>query len=101
MIKHIVLWKLDDSYSKTEKEMHIHNMQKELLGLKGKITALKAISVYTNDKRAAENNYDLILDTEFDSLDDLNTYQVHPDHQAVVESIGPIKKNRAAIDFEI
>lgn len=100
MIKHIVLWRLDKAYTEKEKAEHIKTMQQELLSLKGKINELRSIAVYTNHDKAADSNHDLILDTEFNSLDDLNNYLVHPEHQAVVNTLGAIKKERAAIDYE-
>lgn len=100
MIKHIVLWRLNEAYSEKEKAAHIQTMQQELLSLKGKINELRSIAVYSNHDKAADSNHDLILDTEFNTLNDLSSYQVHPEHQAVVKSLGAIKKERAAIDYE-
>lgn len=101
MIKHIVLWKLDESYTESEKEAIITEMKKQLTGLKGKIDTLKYIRVYTNQPGTPISNYDISLDTEFSSVEDLNTYQEHPEHKKVVAAIGPYKKQRAAIDYPI
>ena len=37
---------------------------------------------------------------ELDSMADLDTYQNHPDHQAVAAYIGKVKKARVAVDYE-
>lgn len=44
---------------------------------------------------------DLILTTELDSLEDVNTYANHPEHVAVAKNIiGPVKADRACVDYE-
>ncbi len=100
MIRHIVMWKLDNSYSTTEKQSYIDSFAEKLLNLEGKIPELKGISVHLNSKEAAAANYDLMLDTSFESIEGLNAYQVHPDHVEVVEYSKTFKKERACVDFE-
>jgi len=34
-------------------------------------------------------------------LDDLNSYQVHPEHKKVAAYIGKVKTSRAAVDYEV
>lgn len=87
MIKHIVLWKLDDSYSDAEKEAVKNALRKKLLDLKDEIEVLIHIEVYLNSPEASPNNYDILLDTIFNSLEDLATYQAHPSHQKVGKNI--------------
>jgi hypothetical protein len=99
MIKHIVLWKLDNSYLPAEKEKIRHLMRKKLLKLEQTITLLLHIEVYFNNDEASGNNYDIVLDTVFNSMDDLAIYQAHPDHLKVAEYIKTLKLQRAAIDF--
>ena len=49
----------------------------------------------------SERSYDLALLTKFDSLDDLQAYQVHPYH---ADDVGPYVKaaseSIAAVDYE-
>lgn len=100
-IRHLVLWKLDDSYSPDEKAEILKKMKDLLMGLEGKIDELKEISVQFNHSDATEANYDIILGTLFESLDALNAYQVHPLHQEVVQYFKTLKLQRSAIDYEI
>ena len=40
------------------------------------------------------------LVVDFDSLEDMKLYQVHPDHVAVAGFIGKITNDRASLDME-
>jgi hypothetical protein len=99
MIRHIVLWKLDDSYSEKEKKKILDDFRSRLLALDQKITVLLHIEVYLKDKSAQATNYDIMLDTVLNSMADLETYQAHPDHQKVGAYVRTLKAQRAAIDF--
>ena len=54
---------------------------------------------YVNDSEAPSVNYDIMLDTIFNSMNDLEEYQRHPAHMRVVEYIKSLKLQRAAIDY--
>ena len=101
MIRHIVMWKLDTSYEEDEKLKLLKEIQVQLMALKSKIEELKSINVYANSKKAPQANYDVMLDTTFDSFKDLDKYQKHPDHVEVGKFLKTLKINRSAIDFEI
>jgi len=38
---------------------------------------------------------------DFENMDDLNTYQVHPAHVAFGQFIKPLREARACIDYEV
>lgn len=100
MIRHIVLWKLDESYSKAEKQKKAEAFGKKLINLTGIIPEIKDFSVSYNSLAAPDTNHDLVLDSTFSSWEELRNYQNHPEHVAVVEFGKSIKKQRACIDFE-
>ena len=100
MVKHIVIWKLDESYMQEEKENIKNTIREKLLALSGKIDVIKSLSVQFNSKEASTGNFDIMLDTTFSSFADLNTYQVHPEHLKVGEYVKSVKPQRACIDFE-
>jgi hypothetical protein len=99
MIKHIVLWKLDESYAPAEKDAIRIAIRKKLLDLENEIGELMHIEVYLNDQESSQENYDILLDAIFNSMDDLAKYQEHPSHQKVVNYIRTLKLQRAAIDY--
>ena len=94
MLTHIVLIRLKD---KSEESMQ--KMKEVLLGLKGKIPYLRFIEVGT-DILHSERSYDVALYTKFDTLKDMEAYQVHPEHLKVVEYIKVAKESSVAIDYE-
>lgn len=99
MIRHIVLWKLDESYSDRDKQKILDDFRSRLLDLGQKIAVLVHIEVYLRDKSTLSTDYDIMLDTVLKSQADLETYKYHPDHQKVVAYVRTLKAQRAAIDF--
>jgi uncharacterized protein related to proFAR isomerase len=100
MICHIVLWKLDDSYTPDEKLEIKKHLNSKLLNLLDNIDELCGLEVNFNSVNAVETNFDIILDTKFETLEDLKTYQEHPEHIKVVEYVKTLNLKRAAIDYE-
>jgi hypothetical protein len=100
MIRHIVLWKLDQTYSFEEKEAIKENLKEKLLNLKKEIKVLRSIDVHFNSAEAPDDNYDIMLDSLFGSINDLNAYQGHPAHIRVAEYVKTLRKQRTAIDYE-
>lgn len=99
MIRHIVLFKLKEFETEAAKQESMQGIKAGLEGLLGKISVLKSIRVDFNCN--PEETWDVILTTEFDSLQDLNTYATHPEHVAVSKQlIGPVKADRACVDYE-
>ena len=99
MIRHIVMFKLKEFESAAEKQASMQAIKAGLEGLSSKISVLKSIRVDFNCN--PEESWDVILTTEFESLQDLNAYATHPEHVAVGKQfIGPVKADRACVDYE-
>jgi len=99
MINHVVLFKLKNYNSESEKQTEISKIEEALLSLSGKINELKYIEVGVNYELAAKS-HDICLITHFESVDHLDAYRVHPQHMKVAELIGQHAVERAAVDFE-
>ena len=97
MINHIVLFKLKD-FQKEEKAKVVKELKTLLEGLKEKIDEVKYLEVGTNYELDAKS-YDIALISHFSSLEDLDTYRVHPEHLKVVERIKETTSERAAVDY--
>lgn len=52
-------------------------------------------------KSRRKNEYDAILISEFESMEDLETYKNHPEHIKVSNLCKSIRIDRQAIDYEI
>lgn len=83
MYTHIVLFKLKEA-----KDENINFVAERLKSMEGKIKELKAIEVGI-DELHTDRSFDIALITRFDSLDNMNSYQIHEYH--VNEVLGRIK----------
>ncbi|MFD2613328.1 Dabb family protein [Paenibacillus gansuensis] len=94
MITHIVCFKLKDRSPEA-----VEVTRQVLLNMEGKIPQLKSIEVGA-DVLHTERSYDLALVTKFDSLEDLNAYQVHPVHQEVIKHMTEVREASVSVDYE-
>lgn len=95
MITHIVLFKLADPTA--ENLMATRN---KLLSMDGKIDLLRHLEVGIDVIRS-ERSYNIALTTRFDSLEDLQAYQIHPYHAGeVVPHMKGVCSSIAAVDYE-
>lgn len=101
MIKHIVFFGLVDTAEGKSKAEHAQIIKEELENLKNLIPEIINIEVGINHPDAPQSNYDIALYSEFESLDALNVYVSHPEHQRVAAYIGKVKTTRAAVDYEV
>ncbi|MDR2515570.1 MAG: Dabb family protein [Christensenellaceae bacterium] len=100
MVKHIVCFQfLEEGDGRTK----VENLQiaKEMLErLFETVPTLKAMAVHMNDERASAGNFDMILEAEYESWEDLNAYVVHPEHKKVGQFMAKVRKSRASVDYE-
>lgn len=95
MVTHIVFFKLSNPTN--EAVATVHN---KLLSMEGKIPQLRHLEAGIDVIRS-ERSFDVALVTRFDSLDDLQTYQVHPYHAGeVVPLMKSLCSSIAAVDYE-
>lgn len=78
MITHIVFFKLAEPTSDK-----IAAVRDKLLSMQGRIDLLRHLEAGI-DLIRSERSYDVALVTKFDSLEDLQAYQVHPYHAGEV-----------------
>lgn len=97
MIKHIVAWKMANTPDKKEK---IAAIKENLEALKDKVDVIKDIHVGVNINDG-EYASDIILESVFETKEDLNIYQNHPEHKAVSTNyVRPNVAERRVIDYE-
>ena len=99
MIKHIVMIKLMDAEGRTEYENAVE-AQKRFENVIANVPQLKKGEIVINSKDAPQDNYTISLLCDFENIDDLNAYQVHPAHVEFGKFIGTVKTARACIDYE-
>ena len=96
MITHIVLFKL-----KEPTEANCTEVKEMLLSMDGKLPMLRHLEV-GRDVVHSERSYDVALYSKFDTLADLQAYQIHPYH---ADTVVPLMKTSCsaivAVDYEL
>lgn len=100
MIKHIVMWKLKDSHGGLNKTEIAEKLKLQLEALKSKIPQIKEIEAGINFNPSPAS-YDVVLYSSFESREDLEIYQKHPDHMKVAEFVSEIRTERCVVDYEL
>ncbi|MDD1738181.1 MAG: Dabb family protein, partial [Methanothrix sp.] len=84
MIKHIVMFKLKERAEGRDRADNIKALQAMLEALPAKIKEIVFFEVGINFLQASIA-YDLVLVSEFESLEALQSYQKHPEHLKVFD----------------
>lgn len=100
MIKHIVMWELKDNVEGRSKLENAKLVKNRMEALKKDIKEIINIEVGINIVEG-EQAKDLVLNSEFASLDDLDIYQKHPAHLEAVKFAGLFLESRVVIDYEV
>lgn len=99
MVKHIILWQLNDDLTDNEKLSVKAGIKDGLESLQGKIPGLLDIKVETVGLQSS--NADVMLYSVFETENALKEYAVHPEHVAVANGkVRPYTKTRLCLDFE-
>lgn len=97
MVKHIVLFKL--SVEEPERSQVINDFCNAIMALPQTIDVIRHIEVSRNINPAEQ--YDIALNSTFDTLADVATYATHPDHVAAAGLLKGKVASRACVDYEI
>ena len=98
MIKHIVMFKLKATEGMSEYDNALE-AKKRFEDVIATVEELKQGELVINSADAPESNYTIALICDFDDIEGLNAYQVHPAHVEFAKFIGTVKTERACIDF--
>ena len=99
MVKHLVMFKLAEEAEGKPKAENALIAKEMLESLQQVIPVIRKIEVFVNLAGTSSDNYDILLDSDFETLDDLRTYAVHPAHLQVGAFIAKVRTARAVIDY--
>ena len=99
MIRHVVMFGITGNGSLTPRQ-EAQRLGKLLMALPEQIPFLKNMEVGINCEQAPEENAQLVILADFDSIEDCAMYTIHPAHMAVAEEIGKVKTSRCCVDYE-
>lgn len=99
MITHNIAFKLATEDPALRQEQAAE-FKRRIESLAGNIPTLKSLSVAL-DLGKTDGHYDLVLVSTHETHDDLEAYQAHPLHVAVIEYGRTIVSDRACVDYEV
>ncbi len=97
MVKHIILWKLKETLSEEEKAAARAEAKRRLENLNGKIDGMLSLKVVTD--RLPSSNADMMLDSEFETVEALAGYQTNPLHVEAATYVRSVVEARLCLDF--
>ena len=97
MVKHIILWKLKESLTEEEKTVARAEAKRRLEALTGKIDGMISLKVVTD--RLPSSNADMMLDSEFETVEALAGYQTNPLHVEAATYVRSVVESRLCLDF--
>ena len=100
MIRHIVLWKFKEEAEGKSKAENMQWVREHLYALCPTISEIKRMEIGT-DITGSEMSMDLMLLTEFDSVDAMKRYAVHPEHVKVSTYVRKVIETRVVLDCEL
>lgn len=99
MVKHIVLFKLKADAPAEQRLAAMHSFKQAIEALPARIPFIRKIEVGLNVNPGEV--WDIALYSEFDSLEDVKNYAVHPDHVAAGKLLAEVRESRSCVDYEI
>ncbi|QGY41749.1 Dabb family protein [Pseudodesulfovibrio cashew] len=100
MVKHIVMWTLQEEVDGVPAKENAAKMKEMLEALNGRIEGLRHLEV-SYDIVAADPECHIVLCSEHDDAVALDHYQGHPEHQACVAFVKTVAASRKVLDYVI
>jgi hypothetical protein len=95
MLKHVVFMKFKPVVTAPD----IDQLKQALGGLPAVIPEIREF-VFGQDILRTERSWDFGLVSAFENVDAMNRYQVHPDHQIVVQKVRAMCDSIVVVDFD-
>ena len=99
MIRHVVMWKFKETAEGKSKLENMEAVRERLFALLPVIPEIRRMEIGF-DVKHTDASMDLMLLTEFDTLDTLQTYAVHPEHLKVADLVRKVTDCRVVLDCE-
>lgn len=97
MVRHIVLFKLKETLPFDEKLRVMNAFKSAIEALPAQIGWIRRIEVGLNSN--PDESFDIALNSEFDTLADVEAYASHPAHVAAASLLKEAKESRACVDY--
>lgn len=97
MIKHIVMWNLRGT-TPDEKADSVRRVRAAFDGLQALIPGLTALEIGV-DVSGIDYACDVVLYSEFESREALDSYAIHPEHLRVKRELADLRITRYQLDY--
>jgi hypothetical protein len=94
------MWKLKNFAEGANKDENALLVKTKLEALRKKIKCIKLLEVGSNIT-TSPSAYDVVLYSEFDTVEDLNKYKTHPEHKKVGDFVSKVRLERKSIDYQV
>lgn len=98
MIKHIVLFQLDKKLDENTRRSEMEKFKTGIEKLPAAISLIRHIEVRFNIN--PDEKWDVCLNSDFDTLEDLRAYAADPRHTAIAGRLKPFLSGRSCVDYE-
>ena len=100
MIRHVVMWKFKDGAEGKTKLENMEWVREHLYALLPIIPEIKRMEIGF-DIMGTDMSMDLMLLTEFNSVEEMKIYANHPEHLNVSKYVRKVIETRVVLDCEI
>lgn len=101
MIKHIVMLKFHENANGKSKNENLKIAKDMIDGLKEKISEIVEMKCGLNCNPANnEKSFDLVIDSVFNNLEEIDSYKIHPAHMELVDFLNNVRERTVYVDYE-
>ena len=93
------MFRIAEFDNESDRMRKIEELNSIFSSLPGKIKTIKSYEVGTNIN-SSHHAYDVVINSTFKNMEDLNAYVIHPEHQYAIEKASTIPKVKAVVDYE-
>ncbi len=100
MIRHIVMFKFREFSNEAEKMAAALEAKNRIEKLPSKIDLIRSCEVGI-DIRNLKWSYDIVLIMDFDTMNDVDSYTIHPAHQEFIAFNKDYSVEKVSVDYEV
>ncbi|MDZ7755276.1 Dabb family protein [Rhodohalobacter sp.] len=101
MIRHIVMWKIQDEAAGATKQKNAEKMKLILEGLRTNIDEIKDVQVGIQINQDDPDALDVVLICDFETDLDFQMYTRNAHHKKAVEFIKKVAESRYTVDYKV
>lgn len=101
MIRHIVMWKLQENAAGATRQKNAEKLKLILEGLRANIEEIKAVEVGIQINGDEDDALDVVLTCDFETELDFQMYTRNPHHKKAIDFIEQVAEERYFVDYKV